>query len=168
MPFNAVECSQAVPHEAMGFVTGTWSATYSSGISFRGKTAAAETTTVHIPIELERRADAYGVRIKSVELHYRATTADLSGAPTAVLYRQNLDAVAGAGTDITASTITTTFDGVVTSAATDRLATVTVSSPNADLSTKTKASYLLSISMPCAAGTVLRVYKAVVYFDQIV
>lgn len=166
MSYSTVPEERFIPHAAMIFTTGSWSNSYSAGLSSRLKSANAETTTVDVPISLSRRTDIGGIKLNSVQLIYRATTADLSGAITVALHRQEFDlVVAGATGDVVAAAIATTNDGVVTADANDRKLTVTVTSPALDLATETDCTYWLRVTFPCAAGTVLSVSGAIVNYE---
>lgn len=159
--------SVSVPLKAMNFATGTWTYNNSSGIEFQSKGAADETSVITAPIHLPRRTDQTGVRINSIDVYYRNTTADLDAAPSATLHRLNLKAVSGAGTDNDATAITTTNNGVVTAAATDRKMTFTVSSPAFDYSSTQTQDYVFTLTLNAGATSAIRVYRVVVNYDTI-
>lgn len=164
----AQEIRKPIGFAAATIVTGTWTPTFSSGSSFSLKTATAETSNIYIPLSLERNSRFRGVRLKSIDLYVRITTADLSSAPTLTLFRRDYDAVvAGATGDATVVTVPTTNNAVVTADANDRLWTVTVTNPEWDLDTEAEATYMLQVTLPCAASTVVRFYHATAVFEQL-
>lgn len=158
------------PTTAMILTTGTWTQTQSSGVVFASKATAAETTTVTIPVLPPlRRSDQYGAKLTKIEIPVRVGVADLTGTPTATLYRQEDDLiVSGATGDVVAATVTSTFNGVVTFDANDRLWTVTVSSSAFDYDTEAKCTYNLVLSIATAASTTLRVYAAKAFWEALV
>lgn len=168
MSSNIRSYKRIVSVTSMTFTTGTWTYSSNTGIPKQTKTATDETSTINIPLNFPSVDGELGSRITKVEIPVRITTANLDAAPGLVLYRRNMLAVAGAGTDLTASTVTTTDDGVVTAAATDRLWTVTVTTPAWDYTTEDKASYNLLATVNAGASTVVIVYDALVYYDLIV
>lgn len=159
-----------IPPSAYKITTGTWTLTNSSGIMYQLKTAGDETSVVSIPIAIPSVSAEFGQFIKRIEVPLRIITADLDAVVAGTLYRVNdYLAVAAAGVDITATSITITETGTaVTAAATDRLYTATVSSPAWDYtSTITKNHYQLDISLNCGATTVVRAYGATVVYDDL-
>jgi hypothetical protein len=159
-----------IPPSLYKITTGTWTLTSSSGILYQLKTATDETSTVSIPIALPAYAGEFGQKLKSIEVPLRITTADLDAVIAGTLYRVNdYLAVAAAGVDITATSVTITETGAaVTAAATDRLYTATISSPDwVYTSTLTKVHYQLDISLNCGATTVVRAYGATVNYDDL-
>jgi len=144
--------------------------TYASGLEYYAKSAADETGTYAIPITIPRSLEAKGVRITKVELPVRVAVANLDADMTPKLYRQNMLAVAGASADITATEITSTndFAAATTFDANDRLCTLTVTTPADDLATQGKCSYSLEIPViNAAAGTTIRIYPAIVYYEEL-
>lgn len=155
---------------AYKITTGTWTLTNSSGILYQLKTATAETSVISIPISIDAYAGEFGTKITAIEVPLRITGADLSGVAAGTLYRvDDYLAVAAAGVNITATSITITETGTsVTLAATDRLYTATVTTPAWDYSsTITKCHYQLDLSLPCAASTVVRAYGATVKYESL-
>jgi hypothetical protein len=150
--------------------TGTWTLTSSSGKLYQAKSAADETPVVSIPIGLPYLVGEFGPKLTKIEVPLRITTADLDAVIAGSLYQVNdYKAVAAAGTNIDTTAITITETGTaVTAAATDRLYTATVTTPAYPLtSTITVVHYQLDLSINCAAGTVLWVYGANVYYTDI-
>lgn len=166
--FKTTEVVLPVSCKVMNFATGTWTYAANSGIPYVAKTATDETSTVTIPIMLPQQSTELGVKLKAIKLPMRITTADLDAVIAGTLYRTNSYlAVAAAGTDQTATSITITETGAqVTAAATDRLYTATVTTPEwSYTSTRTFCGYQLSLSLNAAASTVIRVYDAYVVYD---
>lgn len=162
------EKTVTVPLKTMDFNTGTWTYSTNSGIPKYSKAAAAETTVVTIPLNVPKEDIQYGFKLKSIKIPVRATTTDLTSAPTFTLYQTNkYKAVVGAGTNIDATSLTTSNDAVVTAAATDRLWTVTVSTQAFENLTGAvnDYAYTLTASIPCAAGTVLTVYEPTLVYE---
>lgn len=167
MSFNTVERTMVVPVTNMQFTTGTWTISSSSGVLQAAKSAADETPKVSIPIALDRRSEQFGSKLKAIRLHYRATTTNLEAAPAVSLVRVNLKALSDASLDTDTTAVSTTHDGVVTANAKDRLLTITVSSPDFDLSSQARAYYNLDVDFNCAAGTVLTIKGAEVVYDEL-
>lgn len=170
MAYNTIVKQQQLPVKTYDLNTGTWTFTQSSGIYYASKTAAAETTVVSIPIAIPRLDNQYGIRLKSINIPVRVGTADLSSAPTITLYQQNLGVPTNATpANITATTIPSTNNAVVTNNAADRLWTVTVTTPTLENAAGAvpDQSYLLVLSIPCATTTALRVYDATAIYESI-
>lgn len=171
MSYNAQNHRRFIPFSEMTFTTGTWTTTYVAGVGYSLKTATDETSTVDCPIVIApRRSDFDSIKLKTVELIYRATTEDLDAAPTLALRRLNTDIVVAAGTgNVGTNTLTTTSDAVATAAAADRRATFTVDSAGAifDFSDKERAHYHATFTLNAAATTVIRVYGVEVTYEAI-
>lgn len=170
MAYNTMVKQQQLPVKTYDLNTGTWTFTQSSGIYYAGKSAAAETTVASIPIAIPRLDNQYGIRLRAINIPVRVGTADLSSAPTITLYQQNLGVPTnGTPANVTATTIATTNNALVTNNAADRLWTVTVTTPALENAAGAvpDQSYLLVLSIPCAAGTVLRIYDATAVYDSI-
>lgn len=149
------------------FTTGTWTVTNGTGFLYALKTANAETNIISIPINLDRRDLELGVKLTSIEVPFRITVADLTSVIVGTLYRNNMKAVTAGGVNIDATAITGTETGAaVTSAATDRLYTFTITNPAYDFATQDECSYQLDLSLVCPASTVVRAYGAVVHFSH--
>lgn len=169
MPEETQQVVEFVSYKSFSVVTGTWTETHGTGLSYLLKTATDETSTVHIPLPVSRRSDQFGAKLKKTELIYRCITADLDAAPGSKIYRQEFDlVVAGATGDIVAAELTTTNDGVVTADANDRRLTTTVTTPIWDYDTEVSCAYKQELTFNCAATTVIRLYGLLVYFDFLV
>jgi hypothetical protein len=147
--------------------TGTWTRVTNSGLPYYSKTAAAETAKVVIPVAVDKGALETGTQLTSIAVPVRVATANLVSVPTATLYRRKTSlAVAGAGTNMTASSVTGTVTGAkLTAAATDRLLTFTITTPGWDYSYDPATTYNLELSFHAATTTAIRVYDAVAYYS---
>lgn len=171
MSFNSVSKSLTIPISLHVPGTATnWTKTYSSGLEYYYKSANDETGSYAIPISIPRSLEAKGIKITKVELPVRVAVANLDADMAPKLYRQNMLAVAGASVDITATEITSTndFNAATTFDANDRLLTLTVTTPADDLAVQAKCSYSLEIpAINAAAGTTIRIYPAIVYYEEL-
>lgn len=152
------------------FATGTWTYAANSGNPYFAKTATDETSTVTIPIMLPFMSNEFGVKLKSIKVPLRITTADLDAVVAGTLTRTNYyKAVAAAGTNMDTTAVTITETGTaVTAAATDRLYTATISSADwVYSSTITVVGYQLNISLNAGASTIIRVYDAIAVYDSL-
>jgi hypothetical protein len=166
--YTTVEKQLPIPLQTMYFATGTWTLTNTSGMIYMLKTATDETSTIITPIHLPRRTASHGVKLKSIKIPVRVTTADLDAAPSSVLYRNDFDlVVAGASGDAAAATITETEDGSLTADAQDRLYTITVTSPDWDYDTEATCDYTLVTTVNAAATSVVRVYAPIAVYDEL-
>ncbi len=166
--FVVHEVQQPISVKVMDFATGTWAYSANSGNPYFAKTAADTTSIITIPIHLPFISGEHGVKLKAIKIPMRIGTADLDAVIAGTLYRTNYyKAVAAAGTDQDATTVTITETGTqVTFAATDRLYTATVASPDwVYTSTINNVSYHLSISLNAGATTVPRIYDAIAVYD---
>jgi len=148
-------------------VATNWTLVGTGGICHNAKAAADETQTYTIPINIPRTINVQGIKITKIEVPMRVAVANLDAAMAPTLYRINMLAVAAANVDITASTITTTDDTFVAFDANDRLLTVTVTTPIDDLTTQAKCSYSLNLTLNAASTTTIRVYDAIVYYEEL-
>lgn len=168
MTQTAVVSRLVIPLENMVFTTGTWAFTEGSGDFYMLKTAADSTTTLTYSLPLPRRSGEIGVKPRAIINRVRITGANLDNAPTSTLYRVDLDAVnAGATGNSTITTVTTAFDGVVTLDAEDRLWTTTVSAPDWDYATEAECYYNHRLTLDGGASTVIRVYPAIVVYEEV-
>lgn len=168
MSYNEVEQMFFIPHQQMTFTTGTWTDTFASGRSSMVKTAGDTTSTIDIPISLPRRVGEHGVKLKSIDIAYRNTTADLDAVPTLVLYRQDYDLVtSAAGDDVVATTIATTGDAVVTADADDRMMTFTVDDADWDYDAEARCTYFARLTVNAGASSVVSVLGAFVNFNEL-
>lgn len=167
--FKIHEMTLPISVKQMNFATGTWTYASNSGIPYVAKNAADETSVVTIPIMLPALRGEIGVKLKSIEVPLRITTADLDAVIAGTLYRTNSYlAVAAGGVDITATSIAITEAGTsVTAAATDRLYVATIPTPDWDFtSTRTKQSYQLNLSLNAGAASIIRVYDAAAIYES--
>lgn len=147
--------------------TGTWTRVTNAGLPYYSKAAAAETSKVVIPIPATNGAAENGLYLTSIDVPIRVATANLVSVPTATLYRRKTSlAVAAAGVNMVASSITGTSTGAkLTAAATDRLLTFSVTTPAYDYSTDAKCTYNLELKFNAATTSAIRVYDAIAYFS---
>lgn len=159
-----------VPIGSMFTSTGTWTRVTNSGIPYYSKSAAAETAKVTIPIQALSADGAFGGQLTTIDIPVRVATANLVSAPTLTVYRRNASlAVTGAGTNMTASSVTGTLTGAtITAAATDRLLRFTVTTPALDYGTDSKADYVAELTLHAATTSAIRVYDAIAYFQTTV
>lgn len=166
---SAVLRQVPVSLKELNIATGTWTHTNSSGLLYMLKTATAETSTVTFTLPIPRKGEQHGVKLKKVYLPLRVTTADLSGAATCAIYRNDFDLViAGATGDVATATVATTDTSTVTADANDRLWTINVTTPDWDYGTEAQAQYTCSVTLPCAASTVVRLYPPIVEYEELV
>ena len=169
MPEVTVRRRVPVSLKDLNIATGTWTYTNSSGLLYMLKTAADETSVITYTLPIARRSDQFGIKLIGIYNPIRVTTANLDAAPTSVIYRNDFDlVVAGASGDVTTATITTTNNGVVTADANDRMLITTVDSPEWDHATEAECNYTHSLTLDCAAGTVVRIYPPIVVYDELV
>lgn len=173
MAFNEVQSSYLVPLKDINATVGTWALTLASNILSLDKSAADNTSVLHIPVNVPRRADFYGVQITGVNVFAVVTTADLDAAPTLVLSRQDydlVDATASATSAVSATTIATTAGAgvVVTADANDRLWSFAVDSPAADYGTEVKCDYHAVLTINAAATSVVKIYGVEVTYKDLV
>lgn len=173
MAFNEVVSSYLVPLKDINATVGTWTLTLASNLLSLDKTAADNTSVLHIPVNIPRRADFYGVQLTAVNVFALVTTADLDAAPTMVLSRQDydlVDATASATSAVTATTIATTAGaGVVVTADADyRLWSFTVNSPAADYATEAKCDYHAALTINAAAGSVVKIYGVEIQYKKLI
>lgn len=156
-----------LPVGSMFTSTGTWTRVTNSGLPYYSHGAAAETTKVVIPIPAPSGSAETGLQLTSIDVPVRVATANLVSVPTATLYRRKSSlAVAAAGTNMVASSVTGTVTGAkLTAAATDRLLTFTVTTPAFDYATDSKMTYNLELKFNCATTSAVRVYDAIAYYS---
>lgn len=155
--------SQYVPPSAMNFVTGTWTdaAGQVAGTIVKIKSAAAETTTINVPLLVpSNSAVLKGSKIASVEIDYEIRTS----AATSVTLSIN-KVTRGADTAVavvTAITGTQTLTPATTAATVDQHKDkFTITTP---AYIDNDEYYLLKVSAVCAAGTVLEILGATVNY----
>jgi len=169
MPENTVTRRVPVSLKSLDIATGTWTYTNTAGLLYLLKTATDETSVITYTLPIPRRSDQFGIKLKFIYNPIRVTTASLDAAPTSVIYRNDFDlVVAGASGDVATATVETTDNGVVTLDANDRMLITTVTTPEWDYSTEAEANYTHSLSLNCAATTVVRIYPPIVVYDELV
>lgn len=158
--------SQVIPLGSILKSTGTYTNPSNAGLPYLSKSAAAETTKLTIPLSGLIREDVqFGLILDSIEVPVRIATASLVTNPTATLYKRNVKAVTGAGTDQTASSVTITKTGFTKSAAaTDRKLNIAVTTPALDYTSSNGIDYVLELNFQCATTTALRVYSPIVHY----
>lgn len=173
MAYQEVSQSYFVPLRDINATVGTWALTLATGVLSLDKTAADNTSVLHIPVNIPRRADFYGIRIEAINIYASVATANLDAAATLVLSRQDFDLVdrtASATSAVTATTVATTAgSGVVVTADADaRLMDWTVNSPAADYTTEAKCSYHAALTIDAAAGSVVKIFGVEIRYKELV
>lgn len=165
MPHRLKLMEKKIPLKSIHNSTGTLAVVTNSGKPYLSHTVASETTRLSIPLDVVRASGEEGVEIVSVKIPYRHSTGSATvSAPVAALYRQNMAAVAGGGTDISASSLTVTTDATTLMAATDQLLTVTNGSTGLDYDSINKAAYVCEVDFACNDSSVLRIYEPIVVY----
>jgi hypothetical protein len=88
-----IQAQKSIDLGLITFGTGSWATTYSSGSYYALHSTAANTSTVDIPISIEVTNEGPGVEIASIDVPYFCGTADLSAAPTAALYKTEINSL---------------------------------------------------------------------------
>lgn len=155
--------AQYIPPTLMHYVTGTWTdaAGQVANTIVKQKSAAAETTTITVPLIVPANAAALkGAMIASVEFDYEIRTS----AATSVTLTVNKVTRGADGADATVTAITGTQ--LLTPATT--AATVDEHKDKFTITTPAYIDndeyYLLKVVAVCAAGTVLEVLGATVNY----
>jgi len=149
--------------QMMSFVTGTWSDAVGqvTGTVVRKKAANAETTVIHVPLNVAQNNDANkGGKIASVDIHYEI----LTSAATSVTLTMNKVTLSEDGSDavVAAVTGTQTLTPATTAADVDEHKdTFTITTP---AYIDEGEAYYLVITAVCAAGTVLDIIGATVHY----
>ena len=157
------QMAQYIPPNAMNYVTGTWAdaAGAVANTIVRRKTAAAETTTITVPIIIPSNAAALkGAAIASVELDYEISTA---AATSVTLALNKVTRGADTADAVVAAVTGTQLLTPATTAATvdehkDKFTVTTPAYIDND------EYYLLKVTAVCAATTVIEILGAVVNF----
>jgi hypothetical protein len=156
--------AQYIPPTSHHVVTGTWSLTAGSvaGMISHHKAAAAETTTVNVPICISSNAIANkGAYLKKIVINYEVGTADMTSiTPTVNLVTTTADA--GTPT-VAAQTFTQTPVAATAKAQGKRQLIITITTPFWVADTQ---YVLVALSCVCAAGTVLDFTGDVAYFTE--
>ena len=156
--------SQYIPPNAMNYVTGTWAdaAGAVANTIVRRKTAAAETSTITVPIMIPSNSVAgKGCLLVSVEVDYEISTA---AATSVTLALNKVTRGADTADAVVAAVTGTQLLTPATTAATvdEHKDKFTVTSPT--LYIDNDEYYLLKITAVCAAGTVIEILGAVANF----
>ena len=165
------------------FSAGAWYSLLSSGIYSLHKDPAASESVINIPLPRVQRPDyptqerlgwesKYDLNpiIKSIEVFYKVTGADLSSAPTAVLNKQTYPGDTGSGLVSNAAvTQALTFAGVDAigiasgaDAAGSHIAVVTLTTPTTYAETE---AFVLSLTMNEAATSELDIFGIAISFQ---
>jgi len=149
---------------AANSVTGVAALTITGGTAKLTKAAAATVSVVNIPVPKQPiDAGFEDGRIASVSVAYSVATAGLTGAPTATLNKQTINATTGAVTTATiAGTLTFVGTNAVGTAIGDYIATFTVTAPAATADTD---ALFLALTMNEAATSVLSINGASVDYS---
>lgn len=156
--------AQYIPSTNNHNVTGTWTMTAGSvaGMISAHKAAAAETTTVNIPVTIPSNAVANkGAYLKRIVVNYEVGTADMTSiTPTVNL----VTTAADAGTPTVAAQIFTQTPAAATAKTQGkRQLIISITTPFWVSDTQ---YVLLALSCVCAAGTVLDFTGSVAYFTE--
>lgn len=152
-----------IPPTMMHFVTGTWAdaAGQVAGTIVKIKTAAAETSTIHVPLIVPSNSVALkGSMIASIELDYEIRTS----AATSITLSVSKVTRGADGADATVSSVT----GTQTLTAATTAATVDEHKDKFTITTPAYIDndeyYLLKVVAVCAAGTVLEILGATINY----
>ena len=86
---NEESCSELIPFTRMSFITGTWTDTVASNVWSKNKTAAAETSTLRIPIgplQSSKAQNQVGAQVTAIDIWYSIGTAAAT-AITPTIYK---------------------------------------------------------------------------------
>ena len=161
--FAEVQKKYIVPLKDINATVGTWTLTLASEILSLDKTAGDNTSVLHIPLNVPRRTDFYGVKLETINIYALVTTADLDAAPALVVSRNDYDAIttaAGSTSAASKATIAATAGAgvVVTADADARLWSWAIDTPVADYDTELSCSYHGALTLNAAASTVIKIY----------
>lgn len=155
--------SQYIPPNAMNFVTGTWTdaAGQVANTIVKIKSAAAETTTITVPLLVPGNSVALkGAMINSIEIDYEIRT---SAATSVTLTCNKITR----GAD-TAVAVVSAITGTQTLTAATTAATVDQHKDKFTITTPAYIDndeyYVLKVVAVCAAGTVLEILGATVNY----
>ena len=88
-----IEVQKSIDLGLITFGTGSWTTTYNAGNYYSLHSTAANTSTIDIPISVEVNNEGCGVKITSIDIPYFCGTANLSAAPTAALYKTEVNSL---------------------------------------------------------------------------
>ena len=170
--FAEVQKKYMIPLKDINTTVGTWALTLSSEILSLDKTAADNTSVLHIPLNVPRRTDFYGVQLLSLNVYALIGTANLDAAPTLVLSRNDYDAAnatASSTSAVTKTTIAATAGAgvVATFDADPRKLVWTIDSPAADYDTELSCSYHAALTLDAAASTVIKIYGVELVYKEL-
>lgn len=143
--------------------TGTWTPTLASNIAFQRKTAAAQTSTVYYPLEVQFRIrPGSKIKVNRIRIYYTVGTAALSAA---IVFRLQQDTLAPDGTAITSANIAATKDiaDATTLAIGDHCVTI---SPTPNLFIGDGQDVHLEVDYAAATTTVLDIKGALVEYTE--
>jgi hypothetical protein len=145
------------------FFTGTWTATLASYVAFMRKTAAAQTSTVVIPLEVQFRIrPGSKLKVNRIRFYYTVGTAALTAA---IAFRLRVGTLPADGTAISSAAVTSTKDisDATSLAVGDHTCIVT---PSSDVYVGDGQWVHLEVDFPAAATTVLDFKAALVEYTE--
>lgn len=149
-----------------GYSAGTWTATIASNLVSNLRTAADAANTILVPVHMPGNEVALkGAMLKSIDVWYRVSTADLDDFATVEVEKVTLPATTVAPTG---AAITVTIDAAHDTAA-ERKAqayhkmTVTLSTP---VWLDDDSGYYLCMVIDAAASSVFTFYGCMVHYTQ--
>jgi hypothetical protein len=145
------------------FFTGTWTQTLVSNVAFMRKTAAAQTSTVVIPLEVQFRIrPGSKIKVNRIRFYYTVATAALTAA---IAFRLRKGTLPADGTAVSTSAVTATKDisDSTSLAIGDHTCIIT---PSSDLYIDDGSFVHLEVDFPAAASTVLDFKAALVEYTE--
>jgi cbb3-type cytochrome oxidase subunit 3 len=145
------------------FFTGTWTATLASAVAFMRKTAAAETATAIIPLQVQMRIrPGSKMKVNRIRFYYAVGTAALSSA---IVFRIQRGTLPADGTVVSSANIAGTKDiSDATSLATGNHTCIVT--PTVDVYIQDGQWIHLEVDFPAAATTVLDFKGALVEYTE--
>ena len=145
------------------FFTGTWTATLASAVAFMRKTAAAQTSTVVIPLDVQFRIrPGSKMKVNRIRFYYTVGTAALSSA---IVFRLQRGTLPADGTAVSSANITATKDiSDATSLAVGDHTCIVM--PSVDVYIQDGQWIHLEVDFPAAATTVLDFKGALVEYTE--
>lgn len=145
------------------FFTGTWTQTLTSNVAFMRKTAAAQTSTAIIALEVQNRIrPGSKLKVNRIRTYYTVGTAALSSA---VVLRLRAGTLPADGTAVSSAAVTATKDisDATSLALGDHTLIVT---PSVDVYIQDGQWIHLELDFPAAASTVLDFKGALVEYTE--
>ena len=143
--------------------TGTWTPTIVSNVAFQRKTAAAQTSTVVYPIEVQNRIrPGSKLKVNRIRIYYTVGTAALSSA---IVFRLQRGTLPADGVAVSSANIAATKDisDATSLAVGDHTAIIT---PSVDVFIQDGQWVHLEVDFPAAATTVLDIKGALVEYTE--